>query len=379
MFCDIQFRCVGQGLFVTGCVTSDYDLTFRWVYDCGSETRDCTKREVDRYCRELGTDRIDLICISHFDHDHVSGAKRLLERCGARIIVLPYVSLVARMFLAEAWNAMGFHLRFLADPVRALREVAPHAFIMLIQGSEGSLDDPNNPALDIGEIGGTAKSMPNDYGADSEAVLEDVLVSPHTTTFHMASNYEFCFYNEAVSDGKMSGLHQSVAGVIIAHRTDDHRYRKGLIKALRRVFAMHFGTGRVDKALVGRNANRISLVMYASPTDRAHSCIIGLGSRSGILCTGDIFWKRRDDYQAAITHYGSRWENVGVMQIPHHGSSENWAAGNCSKSFHQVSVLPYGKPNRHDHPGEDVLRDIRNTRVCHVTQEAGATFFQVGH
>jgi hypothetical protein len=93
---------VGHGGFHTGTLGLNEPL-FRWVYDCGSWTkRSALQRQVDDFVRRCGqtNDRetdVDLLFISHFHADHISGIATLIGepaniRLRVHTAVIPYIS-----------------------------------------------------------------------------------------------------------------------------------------------------------------------------------------------------------------------------------------------------------------------------------------------
>lgn len=52
----------------------------------------------------------------------------------------------------------------------------------------------------------------------------------------------------------------------------------------------------------------------------------------------------------------------GVLQIPHHGSEENWIAWRQTSINSQVYVIPFGFGNRHRHPHPDTIENFISTK-----------------
>ena len=137
-----------HGLFSSGRVIRWSDQKkFHWVFDCGSlSKRQHLEREIEWYEALLSSDPINLFCLSHFDADHLNGARRILESHRIETLVLPYVPLVERMLLAtQTPNISLAFLSFLADPVAYLFNVQGGNLgqIIFISGwpaSEGPLD-----------------------------------------------------------------------------------------------------------------------------------------------------------------------------------------------------------------------------------------------
>ena len=69
---------VGQGLFYIGDIGYEDEKSFRFIYDCGAEKVSNIKNAIDDYIDESII--IDMLVISHFDKDHISGLELLLEK-----------------------------------------------------------------------------------------------------------------------------------------------------------------------------------------------------------------------------------------------------------------------------------------------------------
>src|SRR3546814_7375560 len=84
--------------------TNSNDTEFSWIYDCGSASAgQLGIGAVNRLAAHLGgpKTRIDLLVISHFDHDHISGIPHLLSTFDVKRILIPLVPLWARLLVAS--------------------------------------------------------------------------------------------------------------------------------------------------------------------------------------------------------------------------------------------------------------------------------------
>jgi glyoxylase-like metal-dependent hydrolase (beta-lactamase superfamily II) len=99
-----HFYPVGQGLFSAGSIRrQDEDSSrFLWVYDCGTSSsqdlEDAGILDLKRFAN--GRSRVDLLVLSHFDHDHISGVVRLLKEFEVGTLLLPYMPLAQRLVMA---------------------------------------------------------------------------------------------------------------------------------------------------------------------------------------------------------------------------------------------------------------------------------------
>lgn len=89
-----------KGLFSSGKIQEDNNDPFVWVYDCGTVS---TQRLIDNAIANMNYDyqleKIDLLVISHFDKDHISGLSKLLSIYKVKHILLPYYSKNIRLAL----------------------------------------------------------------------------------------------------------------------------------------------------------------------------------------------------------------------------------------------------------------------------------------
>ena len=97
-FAKIRQEAVGHGGFNHGVLATHWDR-IRWVYDCGSwrkQGRQALERRIEDFTRRCNRERnghLELLFVSHFDADHVSGLKRLLISIPGETgtVVLPYL------------------------------------------------------------------------------------------------------------------------------------------------------------------------------------------------------------------------------------------------------------------------------------------------
>ena len=101
-----EFWNVGQGLFSSGHIQMGDALVFHWVYDCGtSSSPKLLQNAVNEYNYYKNQGSIDLLVLSHFDKDHISGVKELLKN-GRKIKrwVVPYYPLWQRLVIASLFD-----------------------------------------------------------------------------------------------------------------------------------------------------------------------------------------------------------------------------------------------------------------------------------
>jgi hypothetical protein len=394
-----RFHPAGHGTFFTGHIgTPHRPFLFTWVYDCGSKEPTHLRGLIDDFYQELAmgslTPRlIDLLCISHFDSDHVNGLDLFFKTFRVDTLILPYTHPHTRLSLAcataedEVVDAAATAAMIL-DPIvwlelrgfgESIRKV------ILIQGRENNEPDgetadvpPPRDGDQLSEPAGDRSIVRMGYG-DSELAGRTVLRDDSRSIgVDIAGNriYEFAFYNQTPPLGAApnSGASLMTVGQEAAKVVRDYDMARGKIArqgwrdALRALYEHHFGSTPKAK-------NSISLCVHGRPliTGPVEPCELHRQSlraplaslkparedKTGVLLTGDSTLKKRG-LQALKQHLGEvRWNRIGAMQIPHHGSDHNWQSGNLELCGHCYSVIC--APGSQHHPHKNVLRDVRNS------------------
>ncbi len=123
---------VGQGSFHSATIEANdgrRSHRFDYVYDCGAlrgrgpteELKRAIQRmDIDKRQNMTGAGVIDLLVLSHYDQDHINGAKLLIHRYKVRRIVVPYLgprelALVLASQAANISSAMVTDLHQLAN------------------------------------------------------------------------------------------------------------------------------------------------------------------------------------------------------------------------------------------------------------------------
>lgn len=124
MRCERTQWAVGQGFFHSSELQDDDGTSLRYVYDCGAmpKFKQELGGEIAECARTLQT-TVDLLYLSHFDYDHVSGVKELLNAVTVRRAVIPLVPMSERLMVLGRFAAVsaggrlpGEYVRLVADP-----------------------------------------------------------------------------------------------------------------------------------------------------------------------------------------------------------------------------------------------------------------------
>jgi hypothetical protein len=391
-----KFHAAGHGTFFTGVLhlrSEKLNRRFSWVYDCGSRRKDLIKNNEDEL-NDFLKFKIDMICLSHFDADHINAVEDLIRRSkfNVRNLVLPYLPLSQRLktvFKTKSIDVLSFAL----DPIGYLQAkglLNKVDQILLIQGSDTPASNPiidesslssmdeddffdifpegkqpdvdNYPALMGGENG-------VDRGKQKEISGNDVK--------NILSRWEFLFFNlplESIAPKSrmtIEDIHAEIKKILISEEGGD----KLKIKILKNFYEENFGPNSkkrndISLCVLFRPLNPFNLyhsiacVPISHQVDSSQSVCCIDKNKFGILLTGDISLNKSTINLMRNYFRVGRWDDVCVIQIPHHGSSSAWKVGNHKISQHLYSVLCVPDKNEQNwHPHDNVLKDIVCTKV----------------
>ncbi len=271
-----RFFPVGQGLFSAGsvqCVSPNPkkpELCYRWVYDCGTSSG---KRLITNAIADLKNDcrdeKIDLLTLSHFHNDHISGVVDLLKAIGAKTVMLPWAPLWHRLLIGfeQGLRADDPEMLFFVDPVQYLVQAAGDGFeqVLFVMPSDGGgppfpteltaapeppedLDDPDKPSGPGEPVSYGHLDLSYDHGASRVRMLRPGQAIP---AFGV---WEFVPYNdpdtEPFDPTRFSAKVDSFREPLLKG-TDDER--KAALKNLRVLY---------DAAIGRASMNDVSLVLY---------------------------------------------------------------------------------------------------------------------
>ena len=293
--------------------------------------------------------------------------------------------------------------------------------VMVRGGGEGGALDVGAPLPDPGDPDAQVNFRWDDVLADEDAdeyskaifarAVTDkpqVQILSHHRPVKASSGlpFEFIFYNTALPSGvtKRSGLplsavHSEIDFIFRTYRLQapGRKPRKGWRKRIKECYDKHFGSN-------GHERNDISLCVLARPlinevdfpecvlgTPTAPDCdevlevcpewprcplcwpnryvagcerSISPSGRQALLLTGDLALDCAE-IGAMQGHFGNwRWQQIGLAQVPHHGSRHSWTVGNAARfgNAQFVQCVPtVSKYNDHPHPA--VVADLGTTRT----------------
>lgn len=345
---------------------------------------------INRYSARMeAKPEIEMLVISHFHRDHVSGLPKLLNRIRVKRILLPYVPLWERLVIGFEQNIdpgdplMLFYL----NPVAYLVQISIDGGIQEVVfvppgGAEGPPADES--------------SLPNFSDAETQVVfptmaadwVDDVLVSSDSRTVvakfdvtrsvAVGRGWEFVPYNDAVSRSPPADFRKSVEAA--RDQLDSAGTREDALQKLKEIYNFVFP---------GRAQNRASLLLYGGPLAKTTYpagmvAQLGLGvfedymafsHRGGVLYTGDADLSKSSELQRLYSYLGTaRINKVGVLQVMHHGSRYNSHPGVAESIRPTFSVFCSDPEGMYGHPDAEVLKQFAECRPTLVNRRRGACF-----
>lgn len=396
-----RFLPVGQGLFATGSLTSGAARTFNWVYDCGTVGDQTKLSDAVKWYRTKDhpgtTDfpQIDLLTISHFDNDHISGMELLLQSFSVDTLLLPYVLPWKRLelILLSGLAASSPFVRFMIDPVAYIREIEDARVERIVFVPPGQ--EPDDTLLDEALPPTIAPDLPRYFDKwqlslelgtyspeQDDDELSEVSLGGTTgtemlapgTSINVNSVWEFFPYNidtyELIFDKPFRARVRGLAQKFLDHPTQtnleeikqayDNQIRisgKKNVRDHRNPISLHLYSGPIGKVsstglIVCRHELKKRNHSYTRVASHDPNCI-------GQMLTGDGTLKKRAFAKfEAVFQLNQRLLKISVHQVAHHGAQANWHKGLAAKLAPLVSVFsaddtkfnPRGPHASHVHP-----------------------------
>ena len=345
---------VGQGAFYTEVFSDSEDKTFTMVYDCGTETATADlkiplEQQIDGF--KKGIKQIDLLFISHFHKDHISGLDRLLDGirvCKTIIPMLPEEVVT----LARVQNLLHYRQDGLAAD-RIITELYL------------SKETP-------GRFGHVIVIEPFDYSDYSASVPFKGNGAKSRNVVSIAGYdkyWEYIPFNSvACKDQRAIDFCKDLKSIPEAFDANGDLNTTKIIRGCRTKVRALF-----QSIMKSSDDNLYTLAVESRPVKDAfpdsHANTL---RRSRCLYTGDLDLNVKDKgvllgrFKNLIDYAG-----IGTVQVPHHGSNYNWRNDflqGRSRSF----FVSTGSTNTYHHPDYWVMRNIKakKNRLYVVSEES---------
>lgn len=351
MCCTRTFYNVGHGLFAVERIGKK-----TIVYDCGSRAY---KTRLEPKIKKIfkTDDEIEFVFISHYDLDHINGLKELLTRCKVKKLVLPMLprkdklyTILTHHLSMKISKGDDVFVNFVIDPISFCKELSPTTEIVFVKETDmKDLPESKHPTSCI-ESGKqlflrsyskcTAIYVPYNIRllsvSDRNKFVADIYsaISSHTKTQiarlrNMPLIDIFQKYN-------LCAKHTSVKSII---------------------------TKYIPK---GFTINSTSLTLYSE-----WSCC----KDKSCLYTGD--YDANQNYTQLHNAYLKFWNNIYIIQVPHHGSDKNHNTKIYTSSI--IAIIP-ARLNCKNPDYTNVSTYLSaNCLTCRITGNGDVSINNFGH
>ena len=378
-----EFWNVGQGLFSSGRIQMGNAPAFHWVYDCGTNSsQQLIQNAVQKYNQQENNADIDLLVLSHFDKDHISGVKELLKnKRKIKRWVVPYYPLWQRLVIASLLDIQpdDEEWAFYQNPIQYFKtdfaeELEETQFLLLPakeNESEISISlDPSN--FDDVLSFETTEKLSNEFDK-SEQNLHWLNPNKALLFRKGEEQFEFVLYNVpfhllAKVPTNLTAFQKQVEQIIQSHQSNS----TDPTPALKTLYTLAFGNGSKNKNIIsqylyirnikppsfwGMGNNHIFDVSIGNENEIA--VIPKDKTKNAILYTGDAFLNDLPLLTDLTQSLGvERMARIYCLQVPHHGSKHNWQQGLANIFSPCLSVFSADSQRRNGHPHGEVLKDF---------------------
>ena len=321
------FAHVGQALFA---VERYCEHTI--VFDCGGEDQDMVKRAIYDVFRD--DEIIDILFISHYDRDHINGIQFLLKNHTVRHIVLPMIEEPTKAIMAhgmlDAGDNDGAH--FVLNPVQLVSNFVQRNRLdgydsdyPKVHYVQPWTEETNRGLRDVGEEGYPRVSDIDEIGEYIAAGValtinrktrwcEQVCQKPNPKCpcrwIYLPFNRQVMTSDQVQAFWRELGMPENSKCDDVLPGWEDVR------KQIKSAWSTATGLRKSD-------INDYSMTLYSGCRFPLHF--------NACLFTGD--YNARSYMTELRTAYKILWDNIRVIQIPHHGSQNN---------FHKDLIIHHG-------------------------------------
>lgn len=346
------FYPVGQGAFYREkfiLKDENSESIFNIVYDCGTTTTQGGNNITD-IINDWEKERIDILFISHFHDDHISRIPDLIKEGRPKFVVMPYLTTLEKQYyeigllrscLDKKINDEDFYrllenIKFISNSKEYLKKHESNTVFIAKEKDISNIND-NLVVIPEGDLF-THEDKIEVLNKFEKSWVFDTFVSPRFNSSKIVDRFNKEIYEieELIKDSNK----------------------------LRRILLCEDKRQRI-KEIYGRNINEMSLTLYSGPTNNDNFCqyiidnynyICPCVRNAGCLYTGDYNASKKKLYDDLKDHFGIYYDNIGCLQLPHHGA--NGSFNDDFLNYNWFYVACAGETNRYGHPGNKVVNKI---------------------
>jgi len=374
------FHTIGQGAFY-----SERHENINIVYDCGTEWKNRAKSIFNKVVTQSFSRKeiIDILFISHFDYDHVSKIQTLKKHVKEiKRVILPLLHDNEKILLSNFYRALDINiLTLINEPEKYFGDKTKIIYIRPSENNESTIND-NTETQNLDDI-----VKPNDANKFEIESGVKLTISGLTNWIFIPYNNNYTNnHNDLIKELKSEGFDTTKL-------TNEPNYT--LDKIIKDVSLSKSKGGKKFKEIydsLNGKVNQNSMFLYSGPiqNDKYHKhCFVGdmrrhfynhlyyhcnHSDKVGCIYTGDGDLNIVD----IKSIFRSYWENVGTIQIPHHGDIKSFNK-KVLKDHYYCCPISVGKNNSYGHPSSKVIGEILTLRSCPVlvTEELDSMYIEI--
>lgn len=347
-----SFLPIGQGAFYCEQFAVSSGKRVNVIYDCGSATDEQLVEQQIRNTFEKG-ETIHAVFISHLDVDHINGIPYLLEYCKVEKMFFPLITKADVKFMmlhnmVKGETRDNFTLRFMDNPYNAFNQL-DLGYVPLLYQIRAE-EEKNYNQIDVRQV------LSGENVADE--IFEDVAREHYIFKEWIYIPHNFR-HSERVDElqkelNHLFGRNMENKDVLYIWENGTEHERNMIKSAYRKVK----GSFNTNSMILYSGTREI---MWGQRTacsayDKCWPCGKCNWRTVGCLYTGDYDASGKYKWKSLADAYDAHWNNIGCVQIPHHGSMYNY-----NKSLAKLNayyVMSAGMYNRYHHPHTMVIKDL---------------------
>lgn len=349
------FHPVGHGAFYTERFYEDNnpEPIFTMVFDCGcfenmkpGTSAQFFKKQIKAVVRKsfkVG-EVIDVLFISHFHTDHINGIDYLIHRCNVKKIFIPVIT---PEIIIEAWLHSFIQTRRRKNAVTIIIDKILHD--EKIVNKTIQIDDDKEWTDEHITIG-------NAIGKQASGSLFSCPFPWFYIPFNVKQNYQ----------QRLLQIEPQLHGAIDANGNVNFGKLAQIVASKKASEWKH-----VYKQIWGSQHNAYSMTVYSTNCQRIINPCRWNGAiftnyldLQNCLYTGDFEAKTKKYFKALKQCYQSFWPHIGIVQVPHHGSKDNYNAGLYDRP--RACVISAGATDIYRHPSHSTIIGVQQNNCLPI-------------
>lgn len=350
-----SFLPVGQGAFYCERfkLNPDDNNFINVVYDCGSlNNPNRVEKQIKANFHEGET--IHAVFISHLHNDHINGLEFLLKYCNVKNIFFPLTEKVdTEILLIDSYingiRLSKFTKEFIKSPRTAINEFYKGNEIELF-----SIEPYNYEAFSDNINDNIAKPIPS--GTDVSKYIFNLSSSIKDSSI----DWVFIPYNFELADRKKQlemHLKSNLPSFISLDQLQVlwEENKNDAQKKIKKAYENLKGSHNPNSMTLYSGTREMLGYQYFSNNCYCKYCYKKRHYNVGCLYTGDYDASKYTTFDELRANYHLYWQNIGCVQIPHHGSKYNYNSEFAN--MHAFFLISARTNSSHPHPY--VVNDLR--------------------